>query len=257
MAIPVQRIVDRMRQVGLDAEGSDYYSDSIDLIPAINAAVEWTVSVINSAMGAKKVSEEVFRDLTYTRVFQTSEYSRIKLDAASLGHGVWTILAVYPLPTVYPAETISATTNPWDSSYRGDLSHLSSANSAARLTLEEWVDNKSNPFAAGNSIETCADLIDYAYVNPVNYNMTTGVSQYNSAPELEIRPALNKKLVSIAYVKQPTLATVVGDNLEFPESMSNLIYEKALQFVSYKQGDGTNIYAVTGADINTLLQTIL
>ena len=127
MPIAAQTIADRVRQVGLDAEGADYYLDSVDIIPAINASQEWLVAVINAAFGQKKMGEEVFQDLVKTRVFQTSEFSRIKLDSAALGHEVWTILAVYPNSTVLleaiqgqgvvscNAPAIFITTNPEDS----------------------------------------------------------------------------------------------------------------------------------------------
>ena len=86
MPIPAQQVIDRVRQVGLDAEGADYYDDVIDIIPAINASIEWLTAVISSAFGQKKMGEEVFQDLVQARVFQTSNFSRIFFDSADLGH---------------------------------------------------------------------------------------------------------------------------------------------------------------------------
>ena len=100
MPIPAQQVIDRVRQVGLDAEGADYYDDVIDIIPAINASLEWLTAVISSAFGQKKMGEEVFQDLVQARVFQTSDFSRIFFNNTDLGHEVWTILGVYINPKV-------------------------------------------------------------------------------------------------------------------------------------------------------------
>ena len=77
MPIPAQQVIDRVRQVGLDAEGADYYDDVIDIIPAINASIEWLTAIISAAFGQKKMGEEVFQDLLQARVFQASNFSRI------------------------------------------------------------------------------------------------------------------------------------------------------------------------------------
>ncbi len=100
MPIPAQQVIDRVRQVGLDAEGADYYDDVIDIIPAINASIEWLTAIISSAFGQKKMGEEVFQDLVQARVFQTNNFSRIFFNSADLGHEVWTILGVYIEPVV-------------------------------------------------------------------------------------------------------------------------------------------------------------
>ena len=100
MPIPAQQVIDRVRQVGLDAEGADYYDDVIDIIPAINASIEWLTAIISAAFGQKKMGEEVFQDLVQARVFQTSKFSRIFFDSTDLGHEVWTILGVYIDPKV-------------------------------------------------------------------------------------------------------------------------------------------------------------
>ena len=71
MAIAVQDVLDRMR-ASLDAEGAEHYSDTLDLIPAINNSVVWLVSVINSTLGNKKLGEEIFRELIETDVFKAS-----------------------------------------------------------------------------------------------------------------------------------------------------------------------------------------
>ncbi len=256
MAIQAQTIIDRMRRVGLDAEGSDYYRDDLDLIPAINAAIKWLIPVINIAFGAKKLGEEVFQEIVFTRVFQTSQFSRVNFDPAALGHEVWTILAIYPLPTVTPSTAVVVSlAKPEDSIYRNDISHLTSDNAAKRLTFEEWIDNKKNPFAAGNEITTCLDLISYAYLNYSNY--TSSAYTLTIPREVEIRPELKEKFVTITYVSVPTEVVLASDTIPFPIMFENLLFEKSLNYVSRKQGDGTNIFAVTNNDINALLRATL
>ena len=69
--IQAQEVADQMR-FALDAENAEHYGDAEDIIPAINGAIKWLTSVINATMGEKKLGEEIFRDLSYSRVFRTS-----------------------------------------------------------------------------------------------------------------------------------------------------------------------------------------
>jgi hypothetical protein len=267
MAIVAQDIIDKMRQVGLDAEGSDYYRDDIDLIPAINAAMDWLVAVINSALGANKLSEESLRELMFVAVYQTSRYSRVNIE--ELADEIWTILAVMPKPTVYQADSLIK--DPVTPSYvtpaggestsllRTDLAYRESEYSAKRLTLEEWNKNKGNPFSAGNNIidaSNCPDLVEYAYLDPIGY-FTTAEIGGSTGREIEVRPFLDKDFIAISYVKYPTKVTANADLIELPISLTNLLYQKSLQFVSYKQGDDTTIHNVTANDIQILLNAML
>lgn len=428
MPIQAQTIINRMRRVGLDAEGSDYYTDTEDLIPAINASLQWLVSVINLGFASNKLSEETFRELVKVGIFQANDYSRIMIDPTFIGHDVWTILGVYPKPTTnqaaavvactgtnvftdgdngtmetdisglntstasgdalvkssdqafqgsfsakYTSGTTQATTSgrkligtdagisitkglsyemkaqvyvpsgqtldlfavilevrmnidtttgavssltqittwkasanpfgawfeisakftalisttvfpevfqsifstsvgiiyvdkievncvsdPEDSFFLDNLSFLSSEYSAKRLTAEEWNENRGNPFSAGNTIQTpatCPEIASYAYKNFTDYTSLT----YNIpvSREIEIRPAIADELVAIEYLKVPTEVVLVTDSIEFPAAFENLIYEKALNFVSFKQGDNTTINSVTNEDLNLLIKTIL
>jgi len=283
MAILVSDITTRMRQVGLDAENATYYDDTIDLIPAINASVEWLVSVINSVYGSTKFSEDFFSELTHTAIFQTSTLSRVQFNnQASFPHNIWTILAVYPNPQVGEDTIDNSLLN---ASYRSQLStpgvitsvasdgvvitdHISiyrpeayfvdSDDSCKRLTTEEWIENKPNPFSAGS--ETGVN-VQFGYISRGNHSTYKGSTHtypayYTGIQEIEIRPVINQRLVAVTYVKTPDLATVITDSIELPQSMMNLLYEKALQFVSYKQGDGTNIYSVTNNELRILTSVL-
>lgn len=255
MPISTQDVRDQML-FALDAEGSDYYDDARDIIPAINASIKWLTNVVNIALGKNKSAEEVFRDISIVKVFQTSEDSRISLDV--FPHPVWTILAVYPLPET-KSTTVTAGSPPAtvkNSIHRPDLYHVTAEFSCKRLTSEEWIDNKTNPFEAGytGTSQLCPDLLDYAYLSPKNYDPVNPAN--NITREIEVRPIINQGLVTIEYVKQPTVIAVLGDDIDFPATTFQMIFDKALQYIAYKQGDQTNLYSVTSQDINTLINAI-
>ena len=237
-------------RAALDAEGAEHYRSDRDIVPAINSAVRWLTNVVNALLGEKKFTEEIFRDLTQARVFQTSANSRIRLSA--FPHEVWSILAVYPLPTTGSTTTpFTPSADPLVSEERIDLYHISPTKSAKRLTVEEWNDNKDNPFEAGYEGDVICDALkEYAYLNPIDYNAD------GAAPlvkEIEVRPALNKQQCTVIYAKRPTPITDTStDSVEFPDEVFQMLFDKALQYIAYKQGDGTNIYSITQADIQTL-----
>lgn len=264
MPIPAQDIAGRIR-AALDAENSDHYRDDLDIIPAINAAQDWLVTIINSVFGNKKFGEEILCDLTQADVFQTTEDSRVSLNV--FPETPWTILAVYPKPTTKSNLTPVATvqTNAKISIHKEELYHVSSDNSAKRLTIEEWATNKSNPFEPGyDGDQLCDELKEYAYLDPFDYQsypVVPGTGMPNllnplQQKEIEIRPALVNELVTIFYAKEPTKITALNQNVLFPVSALSLLTQRALGYISYKQGDGTNLYAVTQLDINNLLQSI-
>lgn len=250
--IPVQTIVTRM-EAALDAEGSDRYLFDQDYRPAINSAKDWVLALFKKVFADKSVSEESLRDLVYIRVFQTSEFSRISIDKATLTHSIWSILSVNPNARTYPNENITPVANPYDSLYRADLTYLESETFAKRLTVEEWENMRTNIFAAGNP-SIVNSLKSYGYISPGNYDS----SSYSSAgPEIEISPLLKNKLVGIRYLKYPDDVSLISDDLEFPFSLIEMITKKALNFIATKQGDQTNLYGITKEDVSVLTQLML
>jgi len=224
----------------LDAEGSDHYKDTTDYIPAINGAIKWMTAVISSAYGQDKFSEEFLRDLTNTGVFLTNNNSRVSLN--TFPSEVWTVLAVYVKPDVEvdTALPVPATPLTTQSYYLSNLIHISSVNDCKRLNLEEWAITKNNPLENGyDGNQVCDDLKLYAYL----FNSNT----------IEVRPSVKNGKVTIFWVKKPTPITSISDNIEFPSSVFQLLFDKALSYISYKQGDQTNLYSVTSQDIQQLL----
>lgn len=259
MPILVQDVIDRMRNVGIDAQpNTDYYDDLLDLVPAIDSSVKWLISVINKARSENKATDEVVRELTQTRIYRTSLQSRIMFE-----DDLWTIDAVAPL-----CDTVDNTTNPpappastFMSWYRSDLSFIRSYYSAYRKTIEETNQNRQNPFSPGFLPDgvTSSDLtegsrlnITFCYVPSYDYIYpTVAAGSY-----IEILPEIPNKLCAIFLVKNHPAITATGDTILFPVSLFNLVYEKALQFVSYSQGDNTDIWNVTANDVALLVKSI-
>lgn len=243
--ISVQTVVDRMTAT-LDSEGSDRYLFDQDFKPAINSAAEWLVAVFNAAFANKKLTEEDLEELITVGIWQASNFSRIYFDPATVGNERWSILRVMPEPVVTPETDPPPLQDPLQSVYRPDLIYVESFHSAKRLTQEKWEENRRNIFEAGNEL-AMNQLRSYAYLNGVDYK---GQSQ----PEVEIRPRVPGQFVAISYIKYPPEVTSVNDQIGFPKTITNLLVQKALNFISFKQGDRTNLFSVTQNDIATLVQ---
>jgi hypothetical protein len=247
MPILVQDIVDRCESA-LDAEGFQRYTFDNDFLPAINYAKEWLVSAFNRAFADTKLSEESLRELVKVRVWIASPYSRITYNDTTVGDKLWSIFAVYPKITY--AGTLAAAPAGSVSVYCPNASYIKSYKSAKRGTLEEVNQNRLNPFAAGNEVNLCGETTDYLYTFAVDYN-----GAYTSTPahELEVYPSVALEPVALAYLAFPTDIDDETDYLPFPETMTNLVVNKALEWISYKQGDNTTLKMVSDEDVKTLV----
>lgn len=251
--IAVQTVIDRIEFI-LDSEGSDRYKFEQDYKPAINMTVEWLASVFNAAFSNKKLTEENLRDLLYSRVWETSEFSKFKFDSNEVGHKLWSIISVDPEPNLFPESPIlTSGLQPYESKFRSDITFIDSDFSANRLTKEEWNENKKNIFEAGNQT-LLGDLKSYAYLNPINYSSSS--APVNTG-EISVRPDISRQFVAMTYLKFPTPINVISDQIEYPETLTDLVSQKSANFISYKQGDGTNLYAVTERDVSRLVQLMI
>jgi len=250
--IPVQTIVDRISSA-LDAEGFSRYNFDDDFAPAINSAQEWLVSAYSRVFNENKFSEENLKELIRIRMWVTSTYSRVAINETELGASVWSIVAVYPELTsrVGYTGTLATSDDVEKSAYCPSASYLKSYKSAKRTTLEKVNVNRNNPFAQGNEIDTCADTKEYSYLLFVDYS-----GAYTPSPlwELEILPNVGLEPVAIAYLEQPTEITLITDSLQFPPSITNLVVDKSLEFISRKQGDNTTLKDVSSEDVSVLMQ---
>jgi hypothetical protein len=187
-------------------------------------------------------------------VFRTSDTSRVSL--AIFPSEVWSILAVYPKPVTRKITGVPAPITPDNtrSYFLNDKLHLTAETSCKRLNLEEWATNYGNPFEAGyQGNQICDDLKLYAYLTPINYQQT---STAYKTQELEIRPSIVNQEVTIFWAKKPAQIVTLNDEINFPHSVFQLLFDKALNYIAYKQGDQTNLFGVTSQDINQLLNVL-
>lgn len=251
--ISVQELRDSILHA-LDAENSDHYRDDQDIIPAINVASKWLTSVVNAAIGQNKIGEEFFRDISYAGVFMMNNNSRLSLNV--FPSEVWSILAIYVDPDVEvdPNIPAPATPDPTQSYYLPNLIHVYSSLDCKRLSIEQWANNSVNPFEHGyNGDQICDALKFYAYLNPINYSASGSTTKMQ---QIEVRPKSANKKVTVFWAKKPSVVASLTDTLDFPSSVYDLLFNKALNYISYKQGDNTNLYSVTNADIQTLINVL-
>ena len=245
MSFTAQSLRDQLA-FALDAENSDHYRDDLDYIPAINASMKWLTAVVNSAFGENKIGEEFFRELSYSGVFLTNNTSRVSLDVFPTE--VWTVLAVMALPTT------ESNGGAKRSYHLSDLIHVSSENACKRVSIESWTDGLFNPTEAGyDGNQICNELKLYSYLQPINYR---SVSRGNNSQEIEIRPAIKNGQVTVFWAKKPDEITALSQQIDFPNSVFQLLFDKALNYIAYKQGDQTTIYGVTNNDIQQLLTVL-
>ena len=249
--IPVQEVVDLMK-FELDSEGSDRYLFDLDFRPAINLSIKWLVFVFNRAFEENKFSGENLRDLTRTRVWVANNFSRIKFDNAATGDELWSYLAVHPEPSVYPAGSLPPVlANDYTSVFQPSISYVGSKYSANKLTVEKWNESADNVFEPGNNI-IVGSLRSYAYLTEIDYSSTV----YLQDKEIEVRPNVSGQFVAMTYLKNPSNVALITDSIEFPASMTALFVQKALNFISIKQGDKTTLFTVTEMDVARLIKTI-
>jgi hypothetical protein len=252
MPILASDIEKRMRPK-LDAEGSDRYLFDQDIKPAINSAIDTIVTMCNMAFADNKLSPEALRELVKVKIWQTSSYSRFYYNSADTSHVLWTVLAIYPKPTVNKGISSSTATTKDQSKFRDDLSFIKSEHSAKRLTFEEWNENSKNVFMPGNNLLQGA-LAEYSYLDMADYT-SKSYDNVSGKTEFEIRPGIPNELVALAYLKRPTEINLSSDSVEFPDSLKELIAEIALNYISFKEGQ-TPLYQITVQGINTLIGLI-
>lgn len=248
--IPAAQIINRI-QAALDSEGYERYTWARDYRPAINYATEWVTGVFSSAMGSNKFNEEALQDLSYSRIWKTNRYSRFVFQPSIVGHNLWTITAIYPECRIIP-DTDIVQPDLDQSVYSPTHSFRDSYKSAARKTAEEMNLNRLNPFSPGNEVVVCQELKDYAYKSLTNYAGGYDPSVSGSEMEIEILPSYANRILCMEYLKYPTPLTNDTDSVEYPLSIINMIVEKALNFLAFKQGN-TPLLQASNDDLNKLI----
>lgn len=253
MPILVSDVISRAESM-LDAEGSDRYRFDRDYQPGLAYAIEFVVAIINSAFADTKAPAEALKELVKVRIWQTNDYSRFAYNSSDLsGERLWTILSIHPEATTIQPATIDPSVVGAQSKVRLDLSFRSSNYSAGRQTFEQWNINQKNIFMPGN-VTLTNGFKEYAYLDFANYS-SVGYSPSGSF-EVEIRPSVPRSLIGVRYLKYPEMPTSISDSIEFPELLTDMIVDKLVNFISFKQGDQTNAYTVTQNDIRTIISTL-
>lgn len=253
MPITAQALTDSMASA-LDAEGNDYYRFDRDYSFAINYAIHWIVDAVVRKLGSNRFSEEALREITKVYMYQTSTFSRVNvvLPGSPPTENVWTIVGVYPLPVTDPLNaTITPVGTAYDSLLRTDVSYIKSDYNCTRLTADEWNDNRHNPFAPGFELET-RNIKTFAYKQLTDY--TSSVYNLDVPREIEIRPAIPSSFCALEVVKFPTEVTDIGDSVEFPVTLENVLVNLGLLWIARKQGDQTNIYGISEKDITKQIE---
>lgn len=243
----------------LDAEGSDRYLDVQDYVPAINSAISRAMTAVGWAMANRKGSEEALRDLTYVRIFQTNSEGGVAISSLvpALGHSVWNVLGVYAQPETVPPNASPNAQLDNVSLYRPDVAWSGSGSPVERVTLEEVPVLRNNAFLSGNEVLASAPkrrtFAYYIVGNASSNNYDSGIGEIRVLP----KSVTSNSLVAISYLSQPTeldANNYLNATIEFPQSMKRTLANWALQYISWKQGDGTNLQMNAMKDAQELFQ---
>ena len=270
MSIAVSNIIQLVKS-NLDAEGSDRYRWDLDFIPAINWAQKEITDTVGRLLSDKKFPNERLRELIYTYVFQTSQYSRLFIDNAF--KPINTILGVYVNITTVP--TWSEQTNTTSGSlYLSTYSLIDFGNTCKRITPEERNECKKNKLVAGynqaNSDITTWAYLDFAIYGNNSYGGYDPAGNVIADPppetpdpiiigsEIEIVPSYKNKVIGVMVLQNPQQIESTSQEdflvaeLPFPEAMTNLFVAMILRFLAVKQNDTSNIYKISSDEIETI-----
>lgn len=233
----------------LDAEGFDRYTFTRDYQPAISYAQEWLCSAISPLLGDNKFSEASFSDLLTTKIFVTNQFSRFNFNETLVGNKLWSIVSIFPDCTTYP-NAVYSQPDKTISLYLPNESYLKSYKAAKRINSQETNHNRRNPFAFGNEIVTCEELKEYGFNSFVTYS-----GGYNNVAtfkaEINILPDYKNKVLAMEYIKMPSDILSATGQIELPVSLTNMVIDKALNYISYKQGT-SQLLQITNSDTKTL-----
>ena len=216
----------------LDDDNSGRYTDADDLIPAINASIDFWVSVLNHGFEQKRIIHESLRDLVTVGHYTATSTGDIA--SVTLPDTVWTVFGVDLEAVEVSGEWVG----------QGKV--------ADRLSISEWGHVDNNPFAAGTSQDVPDAFKRAGYIGIGSYTET-------GSKGILIRPAsmLNEaKDVLIWYLNTPTKVTSSTDDIEFPRSMELAITHKALNYISYQHGPQSPYFQYTDRDVTLVAQLL-
>jgi hypothetical protein len=225
----------------------------------MNSAISRAMTAVGWAMANRKGSEEALRDLTYVRIFQTNSEGGVAISslAPALGHPIWNVLGVYAQPETVPPDASPNAQPDNVSLYRPDVAWSGSGSPVERVTLEEVPVLRNNAFLSGNEVLASAPkrrtFAYYIVGNASSSNYNSGIGEIRVLP----KSVTSNSLVAISYLSQPTeldANNYPNATIEFPQSMKRTLANWALQYISWKQGDGTNLQMNAMKDAQELFQ---
>lgn len=253
MAILAQDIRDAMSAV-LDDEGSERYLDQQDIIPAINGSLRRFNALVGSVFAENKGGEELFREITYSRIIQTNAFGGFVLNEAQLGHKVWTIVAIYAEPVMSPASPQITPLDDDESPWRSDVVLRRPGKfHVRRITLEQAAQTERNRFLPGTEALAAGPRRSYAYYivgNRAAADFQPGDVEVMLVPE----SITGKKLIGVSYLRGVDPISTLSDLIPYPPSAFQMLRDLALNEVSIKQG-AQPLFNVTTAEVRALLGT--
>lgn len=209
-------------RAAVDAEDTTYYRNSADYFPAINKAVRSVVSLMDKVLSSSRLSDDALREISKFMVKDANE-GAVLIPVKDM-QNVWAVTLVSPNPTLDQAGVL-----------------VDFDKSAERVSLEEWAKASGNPFASGNSVVT-GDFASYGYIT---YATNTGTV-------IKVRPKDSVTKILVGYLEVVKDVNLESDIIALPKSLYSMVLEKALWFLSYKQGDQTNLAQMSNTEISNL-----
>lgn len=252
----VQELLTEAVYPGLDAEGSQRYLFDQDYKPAINSAISRALTAGGWALANRKGSEEALWELKEDRVFRSNFFGGIAINDAvpSIGHKVWNILAIYAEPTVQPLPTpLQLQTLGNQTKWFSNCIPLESKYPVERMTAEQVAVANTNILMSGNEVLANTPMRSYGYYYMGQRTDAQGIIQATQG-ELFITPRTlaSQKVFWVSYLRTPALVDNINDSVDFPRSFLRTIGSWALEYLSWKQGDGTNLNSVATKDAGML-----
>ena len=237
----------------LGVTGTQRYLPDTNIIPSINAGVrQFNALVQGLTLAERKGSEELLREITYLRVFQTNDLGGVVLDEAQLGHKVWSINAVYPRPVTEPADAQPLPIPADQSQWRNDVTvRRPGKYRGARITLEQAPDTEMSKFMPGSEKMANSLMPSFAYYivgDRTTDNWVSGGAEIVVLPE----SIMGKKLVGISYMKGVDPITSLNDNIPYPAIAFKMLQELSLNEISIRQG-ARPLYEVTLQQLRELI----
>ena len=241
MSVKASTIFSTVRSM-LDDDDSVRYTESADLVPAMNSALDYITAVYSAAFESKKLQPAALSELTTVWMIAptvSGNTAFVNLDDYDDGSAHVYNDEVWVLIEVEPAAPIGA----------GGAFSYANQKFAKRVPLDKWGFVLDDPFADGYA-DKPADFIKYAYTGPGNYHN-------DGSPYLMIRPSnliTEGETVSAIWVllKHPAI-TAGTSELLFPVMIHSLIAQKMVQYITY-QGDDDRLFKITDKEVKELIQ---